>query len=1207
MEEEGEKEIKNIAPENITNLDGIGTKIEDFESIKSGNQDFTILYKGNFGYAEKMKSKLNNKIYTVKKLPVKKELPKELIRETTFLLKSNNEYIVKLYGYFQGIEKIEKLKNIYKNNKDKLYQNEKEDKKMYFLIMEYVSDDSLDDYLKKCRSNNQIVPQDFIIKILKQLLSVLDYLYSNSIMHRDIKLNTILLDQNNNIKIRDFGRSALHRDNIEEKDAENNLLSNSTRVGRTDFVAPEILMGMEFDYKIDIFSLGLTMLCLVSKKHPIFLIGGKRSINMDLIDTNIYNEYLINLIKIMISENPLKRPSAREALYGLINIENYIKDPSEINEKKLNEIMLQENILFLQGIGTKPEDFESIKSKDKEYTILGHGNFGFAEKMRSKLNNKLYAIKRLPVKKDISQDFIRETNIMIQLNNKNVIKFYGYFQGYEKIEKLKYIYKTNENDKNSPYQGEKDDKKMYFLVLDFASNGSLKDYYEKYMKEKKPIEQEFIIKILFQLLSGLRYLHSVKIMHRDIKMDNILLDENNNIKISDFGISAVLDKKDSQNNINKIYSDLISEFTQVGTINFAAPEIINHKKGMKDDFDFKVDIYSLGLTMLCLVSKKFPVYIIDKKRKVNKEHIYEIYNEYLIKLIFKMINFYPKDRPTAADALKELEKINEYIKNPNNLQIKNYLDEKYQNINYNNAQNNSQINMQNNMQNASQNNMQNNSQYNTQINQHNNYPNNYQYNFTRANTYPFNSPNNNYQNNNNPNNNFYGMTNQNSTFNINNQIYNNNNNYNYNNTTHTNNGFYTTFNNYQGNQGTNNNNNYMINNMMYNQYNNNTQIMTTPIPTSIQNNLYNPNYMNTNVNLFSPNINYNNQFLNSGGFGTIIKPNNPLSMSANLTNTKNYNNTSLLCVLKVFYYCFKEKIEGIINMIGYLSENNQDKNFTKIILNVINFMKNEPKDNNDISSFNTNIQIFRQQMATIIPKFSGTEEIRPFNVYHEIYFYLCNESRKYNGYFEQSKLKEIKNIPGLESISSYIIQKLNNIAATIHSPFYDYFYFVFIETIKCPNCPLVHSFNVKEMFYLEFDASKGGNISDFIYNYFINNELIFNTCTSCRVNGPQTKTLSFLTRPKYLVIYFSGQTMYEKNLEDNIDLTEYSYPNMDNTGPKKYSLFAVIKRNNIDKKDFCAFIKEENNWYFYNAQKTEKTIADFQKIYPYIAIYKGED
>ena len=74
-----------------------------------------------------------------------------------------------------------------------------------------------------------------------------------------------------------------------------------------------------------------------------------------------------------------------------------------------------------------------------------------------------------------------------------------------------------------------------------------------------------------------------------------------------------------------------------------------------------------------------------------------------------------------------------YIKNPNNLQIKNYLDEKYQNINYNNAQNNSQINMQNNMQNASQNNMQNNSQYNTQINQQNNYPNNYQYNFTRAN------------------------------------------------------------------------------------------------------------------------------------------------------------------------------------------------------------------------------------------------------------------------------------------------------------------------------------------------------------------------------------------------------------------------------------------------------------------------------------------
>ena len=198
MSEEDKKIIPSMAPENIKNLKEIGTKVEDFESIKSGNQEYTILGMGNFGYAEKMKSLLNNKIYAVKKLPVKKRaFPKEIIRETTLMLESNNDNIVKLYGYFQGIEKIDKLKNIYKDNIDHLYQNEKDDKKMYFLILEYVPNDSLDNYVTKCRRQNIPVPQDFVIKIFKQLLSALVYLHSNKIMHRDIKLENILVKYNN--------------------------------------------------------------------------------------------------------------------------------------------------------------------------------------------------------------------------------------------------------------------------------------------------------------------------------------------------------------------------------------------------------------------------------------------------------------------------------------------------------------------------------------------------------------------------------------------------------------------------------------------------------------------------------------------------------------------------------------------------------------------------------------------------------------------------------------------------------------------------------------------------------------------------------------------------------------------------------------------------------------------------------------------------
>ena len=93
-----------------------------------------------------------------------------------------------------------------------------------------------------------------------------------------------------------------------------------------------------------------------------------------------------------------------------------------------------------------------------------------------------------------------------------------------------------------------------------------------------------------QILSALKYLHNKKVVHRNIKPDNILLDENNNIKISGFGISAIFRE---ENNIeNEEDGDLLSHCSQVGRRDFVSPEI---EKGVS--YDYRCDIYSLGLTM----------------------------------------------------------------------------------------------------------------------------------------------------------------------------------------------------------------------------------------------------------------------------------------------------------------------------------------------------------------------------------------------------------------------------------------------------------------------------------------------------------------------------------------------------------------------------------------------------------------------------------
>ena len=89
----------------------------------------------------------------------------------------------------------------------------------------------------------------------------------------------------------------------------------------------------------------------------------------------------------------------------------------------------------------------------------------------------------------------------------------------------------------------KDDIKIKCLVLEFAENGSLRDFTKNKVKNRNkklvPIEEKEIINILKQLLSGLKHLYDKGVMHRDITPDNILLDGKNNVKISDFGISAI--------------------------------------------------------------------------------------------------------------------------------------------------------------------------------------------------------------------------------------------------------------------------------------------------------------------------------------------------------------------------------------------------------------------------------------------------------------------------------------------------------------------------------------------------------------------------------------------------------------------------------------------------------------------------------------------
>ena len=114
------------------------------------------------------------------------------------------------------------------------------------------------------------------------------------------------------------------------------------------------------------------------------------------------------------------------------------------------------------------------------------------------------------------------------------------------------------------------------------------------------LEEKVIKKYCREILQALTYLHCKGIVHRDIKTENILIDNNGQIRLSDFSCSSILSRDNKDEGINQMEQ---SEFLESikGTILWMAPEVINQKK-----YGRKADIWSFGCTVLEMLTGKNP-------------------------------------------------------------------------------------------------------------------------------------------------------------------------------------------------------------------------------------------------------------------------------------------------------------------------------------------------------------------------------------------------------------------------------------------------------------------------------------------------------------------------------------------------------------------------------------------------------------------------
>ncbi|XP_059507169.1 traf2 and NCK-interacting protein kinase isoform X10 [Stegostoma tigrinum] len=195
--------------------------------------------------------------------------------------------------------------------------------------------------------------------------------------------------------------------------------------------------------------------------------------------------------------------------------------------------------------------------------LVGNGTYGQVYKGRHVKTGQLAAIKVMDVTGDEEEEIKQEINMLKKYSHhRNVATYYGAF--------IK---------KNPP--GVDD---QLWLVMEFCGAGSVTDLIKN--TKGNTLKEEWIAYICREILRGLTHLHQHKVIHRDIKGQNVLLTENAEVKLVDFGVSAQLDRTVGRRN------------TFIGTPYWMAPEVIACDENPDATYDFKSDLWSLGITAM---------------------------------------------------------------------------------------------------------------------------------------------------------------------------------------------------------------------------------------------------------------------------------------------------------------------------------------------------------------------------------------------------------------------------------------------------------------------------------------------------------------------------------------------------------------------------------------------------------------------------------
>ncbi|XP_024989734.1 serine/threonine-protein kinase 24 isoform X2 [Cynara cardunculus var. scolymus] len=246
--------------------------------------------------------------------------------------------------------------------------------------------------------------------------------------------------------------------------------------------------------------------------------------------------------------------------------------------------------------------------------MTGKGSYGSVYKARDLKTSEMVAIKVISLSEgEEGYEEIRgEIEMLQQCSHPNVVRYLGSYQGEEYL----------------------------WIVMEYCGGGSVADLMNV---TDEPLEEYQIAYICKEALKGLSYLHSIFKVHRDIKGGNILLTEQGEVKLGDFGVAAQLTRTMSKRN------------TFIGTPHWMAPEVIQESR-----YDGKVDVWALGVSAIEMAEGFPPRSNVHPMRVLfmisiepapmleDKEKWSLVFHDFIAKCLTKD----PRIRPTASELLK---------------------------------------------------------------------------------------------------------------------------------------------------------------------------------------------------------------------------------------------------------------------------------------------------------------------------------------------------------------------------------------------------------------------------------------------------------------------------------------------------------------------------------------------------------------------------